>query len=484
MSISRRTVAFGATVLLLVTGACANRDDSASTSSQGASSPPPTTEQGTESANVTFGDLASPCGPAPESVTPSVDPAEAKGSTDVIRVATPTDKGATMAPGLNSELFDAAVAFSKWCNAQGGIAGLPLEVLDADAKLFEVPAQMENICAHAFAMVGGGFAFDDQIFPRFHECGMIDVAGFVVTTPKGQSDNMVSPMPNPSNVKDGGWFRWGTVTHPEDMQAFATVYADLLTSQIVEQQYVEIANKLGGTKVVARIPYSPAGETTWAPIALKLKSSGVRSMTFVGVPELLAQLLKAMDEIGYRPNLIMNDAGNYADVLLTRAGSSAEGTFVRTAYSLFEEADQVPAVRDYLDMMATYLPDGKVAGLGMQSTSAFLLFSQVARDCIVNGDGVLTRACVIENAKKVTTWTGGGLHAPSDPGDNKPSACYQMIVVKDGKFQRYYPSRDPSAEERALIPSVDITSDGWACDPSTLLTLDGDYGDPSPGKIR
>ena len=35
--------------------------------------------------------------------------------------------------------------------------------------------------ANAFAMVGGGWAFDDQEFPRFHECGMIDVAGFVVT---------------------------------------------------------------------------------------------------------------------------------------------------------------------------------------------------------------------------------------------------------------------------------------------------------------
>lgn len=389
-----------------------------------------------------------------------------------------------MAPGLNAELYDAAVAFSSWCNAQGGIAGLPLQVIDADAKLFEVPAQMENICTNAFAMVGGGFAFDDQIFPRFHECGMIDIAGFVVTTAKGQSDNMVAPMPNPSNVKDGGWFRWGVATAPDDMQKFATVYADLLTSQIVEQQYVEIAEKLGGTKIVDRIPYNPAGETTWAPIALRLKSSGVRSMTFVGVPELLAQLLKAMDEINYRPNLIMNDAGNYAEILLTRAGRSADGVYVRTAYSLFEEADKIPAVRDYLDMMATYLPAGKVAGLGMQSTSAFLLFSQVARDCIVENEGILSRSCVIENAKKVTVWTGGGLHAPSNPGKNIPSSCYQMIRVDNGVFTRNYPSRNPTDAERALIPSVDITKDGWACDDSTLVKLDGDYGDASPGKIR
>ncbi len=55
-------------------------------------------------------------------------------------------------------MYDAAVAFAQWCNEQGGIAGLPIEVIDGDAKLFEVPAAMERICDQAFAMVGGGWA--------------------------------------------------------------------------------------------------------------------------------------------------------------------------------------------------------------------------------------------------------------------------------------------------------------------------------------
>lgn len=470
--------------LALVGSACANRDSSEPADTTAAtvdstiapSSVPP--ESG-----VTFGDLTSPCGPAPDGITPSVDPAEANGSTDVIRVATPTDKGASMAAGLNAELYDAGVAFAEWCNEQGGIAGLPLEVLDADAKLFEVPAQMENICANAFAMVGGGFAFDDQEFPRFHECKMIDIAGFVVTTAKSQSDNMISPMPNPSDAKDGGWFKWAVATAPEDMQAYATVYADLLTSQIVERQYVEIAEKLGGVKVVDRIPFNPTGETSWAPIVLRLKSSGVKAMSFVGVPEVLAQLLKAMDEVGYRPNLIMNDAGFYAEILLTRAGSSAEGVVVRTAFSLFEEADRVPAVQDYLDLMATYNPSGKVAGLGMQSTSAFLLFAQSARDCITANNGVLTRTCVMSTASTVTNWTGGGLHAPSSPGTNDPSPCYQIIHVVDGAFTRLYPPLDPTDADLALVPTAELTDAGWACDPSTVVKLEGDYGDASLGKL-
>lgn len=473
---------FSLTIVLgLIATACANRDATNTTVTTPVTTPAPETTEPTT--GNTFGDLPSPCGPAPEGIEPSVDPNEANSSPNVIRVATPTDKGASMAAGLNAELYDAGVAFARWCNEQGGIAGLALEVLDADAKLFEVPAQMENICSNAFAMVGGGFAFDDQEFPRFHECAMIDIAGFVVSTAKSQSDNMISPMPNPSDEKDGGWFRWAVNTAPEDMQAYATVYADFLTSQVVEQQYVEIAEKLGGVKVIDRIPFNPAGETSWSPIALRLKSSGVRAMSFVGVPEVLAQLLKAMDEVGYRPNLIMNDAGFYAEILLTRAGSSADGVIVRTAFSLFEEADRVPAVRDYLNLMAAHNPTGKVAGLGMQSTSAFLLFAQAASDCISANDGVLTRGCVIATASAVTNWTGGGLHAPSDPGTNSPSRCYQIIQVVDGAFTRLYPPLDPTDEERALVPTADITEAGWACDPSTVVQLVGDYGDASLGKF-
>jgi hypothetical protein len=212
-----------------------------------------------------------------------------------------------------------------------------------------------------------------------------------------------------------------------------------------------------------------------------LKSSGVRAISFIGVPEVLPPLTKAMEEINYRPELIMVDAGFYADVLLNRGGSSVEGVVIRTGYALFEEADRVKAVGDYLDMMATYRPEGKVAGLGMQSMSAMMLFATVAKQCVVD-NGELTRGCVMDNVAEVTEWTGGGLHGPSSPGTNTPSPCYLMIQVKDGQFTRLYPPLEPTDADRALIPSTEITADGWACDPSTLVKLDGDYGDETIGK--
>lgn len=82
-----------------------------------------------------FGDLESPCGPAIDGIAPVVTADENGGSADAIQVATPSDKGNSFVPGLNGELYDAGIAFEGWCNAQGGIAGMPLKVIDADAKL-------------------------------------------------------------------------------------------------------------------------------------------------------------------------------------------------------------------------------------------------------------------------------------------------------------------------------------------------------------
>lgn len=479
-----------ASALILVTLGCSNRGEETAPLE---SSVAPTTEATTDSTSdttlapespaVMFGDLESPCGPAIDGITPTIKVDENGGSADALQVATPSDKGNSFVPGLNGELYDAGIAFEGWCNAQGGIAGMPLKVIDADAKLFEVPVQMENVCSNAFAMVGGGWAMDDQEFPRFHDCGMIDIAGFTVTAAKSQADNTFSPLPNPSNKKDQGWFKWAVAAHPEAMQHFATVYSDILTSQVVEQQYREGAAIIGGVTVVDQIPYSSVGETSWLPIAQRLKNSGVKAISLVGVPEVLPQLTKALDELGYAVDLIMVDAGFYADVLINNGGSSVEGVVVRTSYALFEEADRVPAVQDYLDMMKTYRPDGKVSGLGMQSTSAFLLFATAAKNCVVNNNGEISRACIVAEVSKVHQWTGGGLHAMASPGNNEPSPCYQMITIKDGKFTRLYPSLEPTDADRALIPTATISEDGFACDDSTLVELVGDYGDVSVGKI-
>ena len=101
-----------------------------------------------------------------------------------------------------------------------------------------------------------------------------------------------------------------------------------------------------------------------------------------------------------------------------------------------EEADTHPATQQYLDVMDKQ--GGKKALLGMQSSSAWLLFATLAKACDQDDD--LTRSCILKGAEGITEWTGGGLHAPTNPAKNEPAECQMVMEIKDQKFTRWGPT--------------------------------------------
>ena len=81
--------------------------------------------------------------------------------------------------------------------------------------------------------------------------------------------------------------------------------------------------------------------------------------------------------------------------------------------------------------MAQYKPDGKIAYLGVQGLSAWLLFAKAAGECGAD----VTRDCVWEKTRAITDWTGGGLQAKHDLQTAKASDCTAILEVKDQRFQ-------------------------------------------------
>jgi ABC-type branched-subunit amino acid transport system substrate-binding protein len=388
----------------------------------------------TAAPGVKFGTLDSPCGPGDATI------AEGQNGGATLKLGTPTDHGYEASPGLTIEMLDAAEAFAGWCNEQGGIGGLPLEIVDLDGKLFAVPPAMEQACAETFALVGGGWVFDDQMFPRFHECGMISFPGYTVTPTAAMANGKVQPIPNPSNVRPAGWLMWAKENYPEQIAQTAIMYGDFQTTKVVADQLKATMDAVGGFTVTDSIPYSPAGEANWAPFAQRLKDNGIRSLFYVGAPANLVLLYKAMNELGYVPELVLNDANFYDEIMVAEGNAAlSEGFKVRTAYAPFEEAADFPGMQSYIDMMATYNPDGKIAGLGLQATSAMLLFATAAKACLESNDNVLERECVRAEGLKVSSWTGGGLHTETNPGANAPPTCGIIMEVRDGAWHRLHP---------------------------------------------
>jgi hypothetical protein len=112
-------------------------------------------------------------------------------------------------------------------------------------------------------------------------------------------------------------------------------------------------------------------------------------------------------------------------------------------------------------MMKTYNPNGLMSQLGMQATSALLLFATAAKACIVSNGNVLERQCTMAAAKKITSWTGGGLHAETDPATGQPSKCVAILQIRNGKWVREFPQ----------LGSADDSGNGYHCYNPGLMTI-------------
>ena len=425
---------------LVATGCGANGDDAAG-DDDGTTTTASAGGGGTAS-DADFGDLEAPCGPGEL----TVEPDEAGLGTDKLYIGVGNDRTSTIRPGLQKTIWDASVAFVEWCNEQGGVGGLEIEIVDLPAALFEVEAAMATACTDVFAMVGGGMAQDNLQFSGnegtdFHRCGLIDIPAYAVSTEKAESNGQVQPIPNPSSTTGNVWFRDFAELFPEAAERWAVAWGDIPALEIPKLKYEAIAADVDGFDQVADVAYPVVGTTDWTPLALNVLEGDPTSFTWVGDSADLAKALSIMRQNGW-DGVPLLEATAYDPLLFESGDEAVDGAVIRMYEHPFEEAERWPATQKYLDLMDRYVPDGEKALLGMDSMSAWLLFVTAANACGERNDGVLTRSCIIEEAAAVDEWTGGGLHSPTDPEDGPDavaSPCTMLLTVEGGEFTRLYP---------------------------------------------
>jgi len=446
-------------IVLMVATACGRGDDSASGSGDDDSNN--TAAAPTTAADTTgnFGDLEHVCGPAPSGETNTK--ADVGVTANSIQVSTVSDPGFSGRPGLNQELFDSADAFTKWCNDQGGINGRQLNLKKRDAKLTEFQQRVIEACQEGdFMMVGGGAVFDDTGQKERLACGLPTVAGYVVTGQAAAADLTYQPVPNPIDKLSIGDYKYLDKKFDSSVTSKIGVMTGAIATTVEVAKRNEEAIKDLGWKIVYRSQYNPQGETTWRPFAEGLKSAGVKGLVWVGEPVNLANLLKAVSDIGYKLDFVRSDANHYDSLLISEGGPAVEGTYVRSVFYPFlddAEAKKNPATEQYREIVKKYVPKGKIAYLGVQGFSGWLLFAKAASECGAD----LTRDCMWEKIGQIKDWTGGGLHAAQDVADSAPGDCFALEQVKGGKF---------------VLADIDPNQGIYSCDSSYILGLKGNYG--------
>jgi hypothetical protein len=418
-----RAGAAAASILLLVPACASDRegDDPGSEESTGAAA-------SVDLPTDTFGDLESPCGDG-----------DASGATDQgvtddsITIGYGDDKGFTATPGLNQEMGDAMAAFIQWCNSVGGINGREIVGNRYDAAIFNAAQVQKESCAQDFMMVGHGFGLDENAEPERIKCKMPSVPGFTISPAAAMGPMHYQGVPGPVDEFNPATQQILLDEFPE----FAKTGMVNSDSPAVDQgilRYFGNFESLGAEADDCGVRLKSAGGDNYRAIVQKYKECGVTALFSFTPPSpplysfLEAAKVEGLDVPFATEATWYNEAVSDANV-----GDLTEGVMVGMQFQPFENADAVPAVADYLSIMNEY--GGVKALLGMQTASSFLLWATAAKEC----GSELTRQCMVDNLSKVTSWTGGGLHTESNPGDNRTPVCSLLAEVTGKTYEQIVP---------------------------------------------
>ena len=406
-----------------------------------------------------FGDLGVVCAPAAKGKA-NADGSDPGVTADSIQIGTFADPGFQGSLGLDQELFDTAEAFTKWCNDHGGINGRKIDLKERDSAVLQFQQRVIEACDQGdFFVVGGGAVFDDTGQSDRLACGLPAIPGFTVTPAASESDLQVQPVPIPERPAPVRPVPLPVQAVPRDEERDRRVRRSVQTVATVAKRNKE-ALLANGANIVYEGTYNANGETSWRPFLEAMHNAGVKGLYWAGEPAKLSSLLAEAASLDISFDWVATDPNNYDPSLLT-VGSATDGVYLRAAFYPFldpAQAKQNPATQQYLDLMKQYKPDGKIAYLGVQGLSAWLLFAKAASECGAD----LSRDCVWKHARAITEWTGGGLHAEHDLKTGDASDCTTVLEVKGQKFQ----------VAKGFTPNNDI----YSCDPKNVVPLTGDYG--------
>jgi len=425
-------------VLSLLAVACSSGRGSESGSSPG------TTEASATTTSGKFGTLDSPCGPG-----------DAKGSTDqgvtdtAIKIGYGDDAGYQPSPGLDHQFSDAMKAFIGWCNDQGGINGRPVEGTYYDGKVTEVNNVMTDACTKEFFLVGEYFVLDDGQEATRRGCGLPAVPSAAGTAKFANAPLKWEPVPSAidrSSVYAGIQLQQ---MFPDETKQAGILWGDYAVIRDRKDQVDEAFTANGWAfKSDCSLPYNIAGESDWKPFVQKLKDCGAEAVYYVGSPyPNFENILTAAAQIGYEPIWYVDTNAYDTAFAAWNKDGLADKVYFRMAFLPLEEADTTPAMQQFLEIDNASDANQQ----GEQAASAFLLWATAAKACGAD----LTRACVGQQLDSIHDWTGGGLHASADPGNNEPPKCGLLMGMKGTEFVR-------------LLPEEPGT---FACDPANVYNV-------------
>lgn len=338
-------------------------------------------------------------------------------------------------PGLFESARQATVAYAAYTNSRGGVHGRQLRVLALDGRTDSGANRTATLeaCEDAFALVGSLSAFDQGGAGAVDACGIPDVTALPLSAARATAQLTFAAYPNPPDTLILGPGRYAAERHPDAVRAAAMVYPD------IEAARATAAKTIAGYESIGfEFTYEVATsviETNYSPLVVEMRRRGVRYVTAVADYPNVARLVRAMEQQGYRPDVLDWTPSVYDPRFLELVGSAAEGSTLYLNTVPFEEIASNPELQRYQQWLGQVAPGARPTALGVYAWSAAALFVAAAETV----GPELTRAALVEQLRATREWTGGGLHPAHDVGAKVQSPCFLIMTISGGRFARTEP---------------------------------------------
>lgn len=354
-----------------------------------------------------------------------------------IRVGNISTQGGPV-PGLFRGSIIGTIAAAEYLNSIGGICGRRVVVVTGDDYLDSGRNRSEHLRLkdQVFAFVGSFSVNDDGGASVLEDCGCPDV-GAALSRVRFNLPNHYSHAPIPNGWR-GGPGTWYKQRFPEAVTKKVAFFVSAVESaRVIARNHREVMESLGYEIVYGR-EVGP-NEQNFTNDVIQMSNKGVRAIMWQGDVGNMARLARDMNTQGFKVDLANWGNAIYDDNAFRIAPPAAlEGALIDATYAMFrgEDAERIPEVALFNEWMRRIDPRQTVDLFALFGWVAMRLFAQTAEAAGPNP----TRAALLAELGRVTSFDANGLTAPVNVAAKRPSDCFMIARITGGRFVREAPT--------------------------------------------
>jgi len=347
-----------------------------------------------------------------------------------ITVGNVSDLGGPV-PGLFQGGPYGTEAYFDYVNSLGGVYGRQLKLISSDDQLecSQNEADYQNLVGSVFAFVGS-WSLDDncgaQVMTTHPAVPMVqqELTPQAAALPSAYSE---APFGQGASL---GPFEYYKSVAPGAITAVGTLVGNQ-PAAVQAWKYSQAAMESLGYKVIYEDDFNPAQSNFTADV-VRMRSAGVKMVYLIALnaPDAAIFASEAAQQ-GFHPQL-WACAVCYFGGYVSESGGAAnvDGQYLNVGSALFLGDPSVPEVPLYLKWLTDAAPGFKPDQFSAYSWADAALFVHA----LTQAGPHLTQKAVDAALAATHQFTDNGMMAPADVGAKKPSNCYLMLQIHNGKF--------------------------------------------------